>query len=408
MVSAAFVAPYLLEATGRFVLAAARTTGVRLAVITSSPWADLSPELRSALHGHWRVDDALDPQQIADAVRGLTHQVGPVERVVGILEQLQVPLGQVRDALGLPGMGERAARNVRDKAQMKDVLQAAGLPCARHRLVAREEQVREFLDEVGLPVVAKPPDGAGAQATFRLDTEDDVRSWLQVARSDPAGTWVLEEFLVGREHTFDSVTLHGETVWSSIADYQPTPLEVLRTPWVQWRVVLPRDISGPEYAQIRQVGPRALAALGVESALSHMEWFARADGSVAVSEVGARPPGAQLAAMIGHVHERDFFALWSDLVLLDRFEPPERSWAAGTAYLRGMGRGQVRAVHGVEEVQRRVGELIVDARLPRPGQRASGSYEGEGFVTVRHRDTGAVQEALDVVVQTLRVELVEG
>lgn len=408
MVSAAFVAPYLLEATSRFVLAAARVPGVRLAVITSSPWEDLSPELRSALAGHWRVQDALDPQQIADAVRGLAHQVGPVERLIGILEQLQVPLGQVRDALGLPGMGEQAARNVRDKAQMKDVLRAAGIPCARHRLVAREQEARDFLDEVGLPVVAKPPDGAGAKATFRLDTEDDVRSWLQVARADPAGTWVLEEFLVGREHTFDSVTLDGETVWSSISDYEPTPLEVLRTPWVQWRVVLPRDIDGPEYAEIRRVGPQALSALGVDDALSHMEWFAREDGSIAVSEVGARPPGAQLAGMIGHSHERDFFSLWSELVLLGRFEVPERTWATGTAYLRGMGRGRVHAVHGVEEVQRRVGELIVDARLPHQGQQASGSYEGEGFVTVRHRDTGAVREALDVIVQGLRVELVEG
>ena len=36
----------------------------------------------------------------------------------------------------------------------------------------------------------------------------------------------------------------------------------------------------------------ALRALGLETGLTHMEWFRRADGSPIVSEVGARPPGA--------------------------------------------------------------------------------------------------------------------
>lgn len=326
---------------------------------------------------------------------------------MGILEQLQVPLGQVRDHLGLPGMGEEAARNVRDKARMKDVLRAAGIPCARHRLIRHTSEAESFLREVGVPVVAKPPDGSGAQATFRLDTTDAVRSWLEAVRHGPEPEWLLEEFLTGPEHTFDSVTLDGQTVWSSIADYHPAPLDVLRTPWMQWTVVLPHDIDGPEYAEIKKVGPAALEALGVQTALSHMEWFERPDGSVAISEVGARPPGAQIAAMIGFSHDVDFFDLYARLILLDSFEVPERRWASGTAYLRGMGRGRVRAVHGLEEVNRDVGHLVVDVRLPQPGQRSSTSYEGEGYVTVRHQETEVVQAALDRIITGLRVELVE-
>src|SRR5207302_1965346 len=82
----------------------------------------------------------------------------------------------------------------------------------------------------------------------------------------------------------------GSTVWSSIADYRPPPLEVLRNPWIQWTVLLPRDITGPRYEGIHRWGPAALQALGVTDALTHMEWFARPDGSVAVSEVAAPPP----------------------------------------------------------------------------------------------------------------------
>jgi len=130
VVVAAFVAPFLLEATTRFVATAAQVPGVRLAVITSTPADRLPPELTTHLDGHWRVDDALDPRQIAEAVAGLSRQMGRVERLIGALEQLQVPLAQVREAMGIEGMDVQTARNVRDKARMKTVLRAAGVPCA--------------------------------------------------------------------------------------------------------------------------------------------------------------------------------------------------------------------------------------------------------------------------------------
>jgi len=407
MVVAAFVAPFLLEATTRFVTSAARLPGVRLGLITTEPASNLPPQLREPLAAHWQVDDALDPQQIADAVRSLSGQMGRVERLVGALEQLQVPLAQVRDALSIQGMDEPTAHNVRDKSRMKSVLRAAGVPCARHQLVARTEEALSFADEVGFPLVAKPPAGAGAQATYRLDGPDALHSWLEAARANPLETGLLEEFLVGKEHTFDSVTVGGQTVWASISDYEPPPLDVLRNPWVQWTVLLPRDIDRPEYDGIKQIGPEALAALGVRDAFTHMEWFERPDGSVAVSEVGARPPGAQLASMIGYAHDMDFYSAWAELVILGSFSLPARQYATGTAYLRGQGRGRVRAVHGVDEMQREIGHLVVEAKLPQAGQPASSSYEGEGYVTVRHHETAVVQDALRRIIGGLRVELVE-
>jgi hypothetical protein len=407
VVVAAFVAPYLLSATARFVDSAARLPGVRLGLITCEPVEGIHPDLRRHLSGHWRVQDALDPRQIAEAVSGLSHQMGRVERLVGALEQLQVPLARVREGLGINGMDVATALNVRDKSRMKETLQAAGVPCARHALVRGAGEAIAFADEVGFPLVAKPPAGAGAQATFRLDDAEMLRSWLAALpprSDDPA---LLEEFLTGEEHSFDSVTLGGHTVWASISDYRPPPLDVLRNPWIQWTVLLPRDIGGPAYDGIRHWGPVALQALGVRDALTHMEWFRRPDGSVAISEVAARPPGAQLTSMHGYAHDFDLYRAWAELVVLDRFDPPERKYAAGTAYLRGMGHGRVRAVHGLSDVQQQVGHLVVEARLPEPGQPAATDYLGEGYVIVRDPETAVVQDALRRIVDGVRVELAE-
>jgi hypothetical protein len=94
-------------------------------------------------------------------------------------------------------------------------------------------------------------------------------------------------------------------------------------------------------------------------------------------------------------------------VILGRFEAPERRFAAGTAYLRGMGHGRVRAVHGLDAVQQQIGHLVVEARLPQPGQPAASDYLGEGYAIVRDPDTAVVEDALQRIVGGVRIELAE-
>jgi hypothetical protein len=405
MVLAAFVAPYLLDATTRFVDAAASVPGVELAVITCEPAERLPGELRRGLAGHWRIDDPLDAAQIAAAVQGLSGQLGPVQRLLAVLEQIQVPLAQVREQLGIAGMDAATARNFRDKAQMKSVLRAAGVPCARYRLADSADAAAAFAAEAGFPLVVKPPAGAGAKSTFRLDDAEDLRVWLDAAPPAPDRMALVEEFLTGEEGSYDSVMADGQIVWDSISRYFPTPLEVLRNPWIQWVVLLPREIDGAEYAGIRELAPRALRALGLRTGFTHMEWFRRPDGSVAVSEVAARPAGAQITSMLCYAHDFDFYRGWAELMVHGTFTPPQRNWAAGTAFLRGQGTGYIRAVHGLDGLPAGMRSLVVESRLPKPGQLSSASYEGDGYVIVRHPDTAVVTDALRQLVTGVRVEL---
>ena len=74
---------------------------------------------------------------------------------------------------------------------------------------------------------------------------------------------MIEELVVGDELSFDSVVVHGKMLWHSISRYAPTPLTVLEHPWIQWCVLLPREIDGPEYEPIRHAGGEALRALGL-------------------------------------------------------------------------------------------------------------------------------------------------
>jgi hypothetical protein len=400
-----FVAPFFAETTLRFVEATAALPGVRLGLVSQDPAEKLPSGLRRRLAGHWRARDGMDAQQIADGVRGVAARIGGCERLIGALEQLQEPLAEVRQALGIPGMRPEAALNFRDKARMKEVLRAAGVPCARHTLAYKADDAPAFAAEIGFPLVLKPPAGAGARHTVRVENMEQLRSSLAVMPPSQEEPLLVEEFVTGEEHSFDTVSLGGRPVWHSLTHYRPGPLEVMENPWIQWTVLLPREVDHPRYDDIRSVAFRTLEALGMDTGLSHLEWFRRRDGSLAVSEVAARPPGAQFTTLISYAHDMDFYRAWGRLMALDRFDAPERCFAAGLAFLRGQGRGSVRTIRGLERAQRELGELVAEVRLPRPGQSQASGYEGEGYVVLRHRSTAVVAEALQRLVSLVRVEL---
>lgn len=395
-----FVAPFLLDATLKYVQAAAAVPGVRLYVLTQD-----GPERLPAGAQHWRVDNALDVDQLVAAARAIAAKTGGLHRIIGILENAQEVIGATRERLGLPGPTEAVARRFRDKALMKTVLREHGLPCARHKLLRNDGDAWAFAQATGLPLVLKPPDGAGCKATYQVNSSAELEAALQELRPSPERVVLAEEFITGEEFSYDTITIHGRQVFHNVLRYLPGPLDVVRNDWIQWCALAPRDISGPEFDPIRQVGNAAIAALGLETGMTHMEWFRRKDGSPVISEVGARPPGAQFTSVMSYAYDRSLYHAWAHAVI-DEAVPGEfeRKYAVGIAFLRGPGRGRVAAVQNVDEAQRQVGALVVEARLPVVGAPKSSSYEGDGYVILRHPDTAVVRTALDLVIRSIRVE----
>ena len=397
-----FVAPFPLDTTMRFARAAAGLGDVRLLAIMQEPPRGDDASLFVDLV---TVQDGLDAAQLIAAARTLERRHGRIHRVLGILEALQVQLGHVRRALGVPGTGPDTADLFRDKARMKEELRRHGLPCARHRLITSWQDAEAFVAEVGLPLVLKPPAGMGCKATWRIDTADQLKSALAALHASPGSPALAEEFLRGREYSFETITIAGEVRFTSFTRYYPTPLEVMETPWIQWVVVFPRVVEGPEFDDARELGLRAVRALGLETGFTHMEWFRRDDGTLAIGEIAARPPGAHMVLGNSYAHDADMYRAWARAVVDGAFDGPfERKHAVGIAYLRGVGRGRVARVTGVERAQELVGRVVAESRLPQPGTPRSDSYEGDGYVIVRDPDTEVVKAAMKTVIETIRVD----
>jgi biotin carboxylase len=385
----------------RFARAASRLDGVRLLGIVQKPPHGEDAKLFADVV---LVEDGLDTAQLIMAARVLERRHGKIHRVLGILEPLQVQLGQVRRALDVPGTTPETADLFRDKARMKDELRKHGLPCARHKLIRSWADAEAFVADVGLPLVLKPPAGMGCKSTWRISSKEQLRAALQALHASPDRPALAEEFLRGREHSFETITIDGKVRFQSATRYFPSPLEVMETPWVQWVVVLPRTIDGADYSDARELGVRAIAALGLETGMTHMEWFRRDDGTLAIGEIAARPPGANIVLANSYAHDADMYRAWARAVVDDAFDGPyERKYAVGVAFLRGIGHGRVAGIDGVERANELVGHLVVESKLPKPGTPRSESYEGEGYVVVRDPDTEVVKAAVKTIIETIQI-----
>ena len=396
-----FVAPFPMETTLRFVRALARIGNVRLlGVWQEAPRGD---DLR-LFDDVVVVEDALDTRKLIEGVEVLVRRHGRLHRIVGILEPLQVQLGELREHFEVEGTNVSTARRFRDKALMKDVLRENGIPVARHQLVREWADAEAFVRKVGFPVVLKPPAGMGCKATWRVNDAEELRAAVAASRPSHNNPTLAEEFLRGREFSFETITIGGRPRFHSISHYLPTPLTVMENPWIQWCVLEPRDIHGADYDPIRAVGIRVIEALGLEDGFTHMEWFQRDDGSLAVGEIAARPPGANIVRLTGLCYDVDMYRAWARAVVDGAWDGPwERKYASGCAFLRGAGSGRVMRVEGVDEAQALIGPLVVEAKLPTIGAPKSDSYEGDGYAIVRHPDTELVKKALAVVIDKIRI-----
>jgi hypothetical protein len=409
-----FIATRFLGNTNRYVKAfteLAETRGITFSVISGDPSSAIPPSMRPRIAAHFRIADCLDSAQLIEATRAIAESIGRVDRLVGFLEELQVPMAEVRDALGIEGLTTQAARRFRDKDRMKEALRAANVPVAQSALATTTAELAAFVGRVGYPVIVKPRAGLGTRATYRVTNAEELAA---IPPPTPAAPLQIEEFVRAREHTCETVTVRGKPVWRSGTRYFPSPLEVLETPWIQYAVLLPREDEDPTWRNFDATNGAALAALfgdqagtAAGTAMTHMEWFLREDGTHLVNEVGVRPPGVQIMPMMGLTHETDMYADWARLVALDEFSAKPRTCAAGACFFRGPARrgtsDRVVSVRGLETAIELCGDALYYMKTPKLGDLRATGYEGEGYAIVKHATTEGVKHALRTLIESVQI-----
>jgi hypothetical protein len=381
--------------------------GATVTGIGERPKDSLDEGLRRWLTHFEQVPNVCDERVMIEKVRWLQSKL-PVDRLEATVEAHIMPAARVREACGIPGTSVRTAFYCRDKPAMKEVLRSGGIPCAQSIGSSSREEIRDFAASVGFPLIVKPPAAAGASGTFRVDGMEALEQALGRMGIDHGTTLAVEEFVEGHEGFYDTLTIRGEVVHDFISHYYPNVLEAMRARWISPQFIATNRIdSARDYGEVREMGKKVIALLGIETSATHMEWFFGPKG-LKFSEIGCRPPGVRAWDLYCAGNDMDLYREWAMAIVHGKSsQRPSRAYAAGIINLRPDRDGRILGYEGLADVERDYGRWIIDYHLPTPGTPTQGVAEGymaNAWVRIRHPDYDELRRILNHVGETVKVK----
>ena len=222
-------------------------------------------------------------------------------------------------------------------------------------------------------------------------------------------TVAVEEFVEGHEGFYDTISINGEVTHDFITHYYPNVLEAMRTRWISPQFIATNEVdSADAYREIKDMGQKVINALGIETSATHMEWFATPKGLM-FSEIGCRPPGVRAWDLYASGNDIDIYREWAEAIVNDRpSQNLSRRYSAGVVALRPEADGTISGYSGLEEIQQRFGEHIIDAHIPpagTPTQGVEAGYMANAWVRARHTSFDELREILDEIGRTVSVHV---
>jgi carbamoylphosphate synthase large subunit len=380
--------------------------GAEVIGVGERPEDHLDDQLRSWMVHYHQVPNVTDVGVMTDAVRWIQGQ-GWVDRLEATIESHTLAAAQVREACTIPGTSSRTAWLCRDKPSMKEALRAAGVPTAASLGANTAQEVWDFADAVGYPLILKPRAGAGALDTSRVDNREQLETALGSFGNQGVDSIAVEEFVEGHEGFYDTLSVDGLPALDFVCHYFPNVLEAMRTRWISPQFVSTNRVeSVGDYAQVREMGARVNEALGIGTSATHMEWFFGPKG-LRFSEIGCRPPGVGAWDLYAAGNDLDIYREWANAVVHGHvMGRPSRSFATGIVSLRPDRDGAISGYSGIDEIQGRYGEWVIDSHLPDPGtptQPPDAGYMANAYVRMRHPDYDELRNMLDEVGRVVQV-----
>ncbi|OQY29729.1 MAG: hypothetical protein B6244_02770 [Candidatus Cloacimonetes bacterium 4572_55] len=353
----------------------------------------------------YRVNQATDQAQLEQAISDIQN-MGPIHRLLNIQEPLQLLIARIRERFGIPGLYPKSARLFRDKDAMKKAFRQNQILCAKSSKAEIPEQAIRFAEEQGYPIIIKPLKGAGSENTFFLSNREDLDRSIKTLQPSPDNPIQLEEFIEGDEGSFDTITISGKIYYHGITTYHPGPMEAMLNPWIQPIYMFNRDQDSDAFEDIHSVGRATLKAMDPGSSLNHTEWFRRKrDGKIYAAEIAARPPGHPIIPLHNYGCDMNLYYEWNNVMINDHFDTVfSRKYHVGCACLRAQGSGEyIRHIEGIDVVEKEVGKLIHEQSIPAIGTEKKTSYIGEGSLFCRGDAYQQVFDALQFIVNTVRI-----
>ena len=306
------ISPYYPQNFQQFTIELANQ-GINVLGIGQEPYDQLDQPLKDALTEYFRVENLENLDEVKRAVAFLFYKHGPIDRIESHNEYWLEQDAQLREQFNVFGAKPKDLKKTKFKSEMKKLFKKAGVPVVPGQVVKTISGVDLAVNKLGLPLIAKPDNGVGAAATFKLETKKDVEYFK--SEWDQETVYFFEKFVQSGEIcTFDGlVDKDGQIVFSTTFDYAHTPLDLMIYKMDNSYYVL-KDMD----PKLRIYGESIVKTFGMKERFFHIEFFRDGDDYVAI-EYNNRPAGGFTIDVYNFAHSIDLYKGYAAIVVGKEF-----------------------------------------------------------------------------------------
>ena len=373
-----------------------KRNGVNVLGIGDCPYDGLEDNVRDSLTEYYYVQDMKDYEQVFKAVAFFSFKYGKIDWLESNNEFWLEQDARLRTDFHIT-TGEQYADigRIKKKSSMKEYYKKAGIPTARLHMVSTIEAAREFIKQVGYPVIVKPDVGVGANDTYELKNEDDLKAFFDDEQNI---SYVMEEFVPGKILSYDAILDNkSQPLMEACTEWPPSIVNI-----VNEKLDLAYFVRADVPETLKNAGRATVNAFGVKSRFVHLEFFQLEHdkeglgkaGDLVGLEVNMRPAGGYTSDMMNYARSMDVYQIWADMVTDNRRIQADTHENYFCVYAGR--RDQFSYVHSPEEISKKYGNNIVTAErmaelnVPRMGN--------QGYIVKLKTDT-EVHEFIKFVTQ---------
>ena len=338
-----------------------KRNGVNVLGIGDCPYDGLEDNVRDSLTEYYYVQEMKDYEQVFKAVAFFSFKYGKIDWLESNNEFWLEQDARLRTDFHIT-TGEQYADigRIKKKSAMKEYYKKAGIPTARLHMVSTIEAAREFIKQVGYPVIVKPDVGVGANDTYELKNEDDLKAFFD---DDQNISYVMEEFVPGKILSYDAILDNkSQPLMEACTEWPPSIVNI-----VNEKLDLAYFVRADVPETLKNAGRATVNAFGVKSRFVHLEFFQLEHdkeglgkaGDFVGLEVNMRPAGGYTSDMMNYARSMDVYQIWADMVTDNRRIQADTHENYFCVYAGR--RDQFSYVHSPEEISKKYGNNIVTA-----------------------------------------------
>lgn len=213
-----------------------------------------------------------------------------IDGIVTIASDAAVPtVNFVAEKLQLPGNSVLSGKLSTDKFAMRQALRNAGVNCPDFHAFRTLQEGLSAAEKLSLPVILKPCDRSGSMGVARLTSAGEIPGAAEKALAASfTHTGIMEQWVdFNQEISVEGISSHGQyhplAVTAKVTSGPPHYVELGH----HQPASLPPELEKEVFRQVRL----GIDALNITTGASHAELMITRDGTVFVTEIGARMGG---------------------------------------------------------------------------------------------------------------------